>query len=127
MRKQIIMDEEKKILIVEDEKVIALDLQKTISYFGYSVISTVSSGEEALDIIAESKPDLVIMDILLEGDLNGIETGVIISERYKTPIIYITAYAKEILLRSKITESSTYLVKPFDEAKLKEKIDAVLK
>jgi two-component system, response regulator PdtaR len=67
------------------------------------------------------------MDILLAGDLNGIETGVIIAERYKITIIYITAYAKEILLRSKITESSAFLVKPFDENELKKKIEEVLK
>ncbi len=121
------MDEQRQILIVEDEKVIAMDLQRTISKFGYHVLSTVSSGEEALNLMAKNKPNLVIMDILLEGDLDGIETGVIISEKYKTPIIYITAYAKEILLRSKITESSTFLVKPFEESELKEKIKEVLK
>jgi len=121
------MEEGRKILIVEDEQVIAMDLQKTISNFGYNVLSTVSSGEEALRLMAENKPNLVIMDILLEGDLNGIETGVIISERYNIPIIYITAYAKEILLRSKITESSTFLVKPFNENELREKIATVLK
>jgi two-component system, LytTR family, response regulator len=121
------MESERKILIVEDEKVIALDLQKTISQFGYSVVSTVSSGEEALDVMVANRPNLIIMDILLAGDLNGIETGVIVSERYKIPIIYITAYAKEILLRSKITESSTFLVKPFNENELKEKIEAVLR
>ncbi len=121
------MKDARKILIVEDEKVIAMDLMKTISHFGYSVLPTASSGEEALDIMAENKPNLVIMDILLAGDLNGIETGVIVSERYNIPIIYITAYAKEILLRSKITESSPFLVKPFNENELKEKIEAALK
>lgn len=121
------MGGDRKILIVEDEKVIAMDLQKTISNFGYDILSTVSSGEEAIQLMAKNKPNLVIMDILLEGDLNGIETGVIISERYKVPIIYITAYAKEILLRSKVTESSTFLVKPFDESELHKKIEEVLK
>lgn len=121
------MDGDRKILIVEDEKVIAMDLQKTISNFGYNVLSTVSSGEEAIKLMANDKPSLVILDILLEGDLNGIETGVIISERYKIPIIYITAYAKEILLRSKITESSAFLVKPFDESELQKKIEEVLR
>lgn len=121
------MVEDKKILIVEDEQVIAMDLQKTISHFGYNVLSAVSSGEEALRFMADNKPNLVIMDILLEGDLDGIETGVIISERYHIPIIYITAYAKEILLRSKITESSTFLVKPFNESELQKKIEEVLK
>ena len=120
------MEEVKNILIVEDEQVIAMDLKKTISNFGYNVLSTVSSGEEALDFIAANKPNLVIMDILLSGDLNGIETGVIMSERFKVPIIYITAYAKEILLRSKITESSTFLVKPFNESELQKKIEDVL-
>ncbi|MEJ2614905.1 MAG: response regulator [Ignavibacteriaceae bacterium] len=120
------MEEEKNILIVEDEQVIAMDLKKTISNFGYNVLSTVSSGEEALNFMTGNKPNLVIMDILLAGDLNGIETGVIMSERFNVPIIYITAYAKEILLRSKITESSTYLVKPFDESELQKKIEKVL-
>ena len=120
------MEEEKNILIVEDEEVIAMDLKKTISNFGYNVLSTVSSGEEALNFMADNKPNLVIMDILLAGDLNGIETGVIMSERFEVPIIYITAYAKEILLRSKITESSTFLVKPFNESELRKKIEQVL-
>lgn len=121
------MEEEKNILIVEDEEVIAMDLKKTISNFGYNVLSTVSSGEEALNFMADNKPNLVIMDILLAGDLNGIETGVIMSERFEVPIIYITAYAKEILLRSKITESSTFLVKPFNESELQKKIEGVLR
>lgn len=120
------MEDPKKILIVENETVIALDIKRTVIQLGYSVISAVSRGEEALSIINENKPDVVVMDILLDGDLNGIETGVIISEKYKIPIIYITAYAKEILLRSKITESSVYLVKPFDEEELAEKIKEVL-
>ena len=120
------MEEEKNILIVEDEQVIAMDLKNTISNFGYNVLSTVCSGEEALDFMAANKPNLVIMDILLSGDLNGIETGVIMSERFNVPIIYITAYAKEILLRSKITESSTFLVKPFNESELQKKIEDVL-
>ncbi len=120
------MEQGRKILIVEDEQVIAMDLKKTISDFGYNVLSTVSSGEDALSFMTTNKPNLVIMDILLAGDLNGIETGVIMSERYNVPIIYITAYAKEILLRSKITESSTFLVKPFNESELQKKIEKVL-
>ena len=120
------MEDQKQILIVENETVIALDIKKTLLKYGYSVISTVSSGEEALTIVEENRPHLVIMDILLDGDLNGIETGVIIHEKYKIPIIYITAYAKEILLKSKITESSVYLVKPFDEEELADKIKGVL-
>ena len=120
------MEEDRKILIVEDEQVIAMDLEKTILNFGYNVLSTVSSGEEALNFMKSNKPNLVILDILLAGDLNGIETGVIISERFNIPIIYITAYAKEILLRSKITESSAFLVKPFNESELHKKIEEVL-
>ena len=83
------MEDPKKILIVENETVIALDIKRTVIQLGYSVISAVSRGEEALSIINENKPDVVVMDILLDGDLNGIETGVIISEKYKIPIIYI--------------------------------------
>ena len=120
------MEVDRKILIVEDEQVIAMDLEKTILNFGYNVLSTVSSGEEALNFMKSNKPNLVILDILLAGDLNGIETGVIISERFNIPIIYITAYAKEILLRSKITESSAFLVKPFNESELHKKIEEVL-
>ncbi len=86
-----------KIIIVEDEDVVADKLKSRIEDFGHSVSHILSSGEKAIDAIKESEPDLVIMDIMLKGEMDRIETSQIINRDYDIPVIYITAYSDKKL------------------------------
>ncbi|MCK4312318.1 MAG: response regulator [Candidatus Cloacimonetes bacterium] len=108
--------EKKKILIVEDEKVIAQDIKNSLKAYKYSISAIVSSGEEALENIEKLKPDLIIMDIVLSGDLTGVEAAEQIKEKFGTPIIFLTAYADEDTLEGAIAaDPYGYLVKPVRE------------
>ena len=82
-----------KILVVEDEKIVALDLKNRLTRMGYIVPALVTSGEEALDAAAEVDPDLVLMDIKLDGQMDGVAAAQQIKEKYDVPVIYLTAYA----------------------------------
>ena len=107
--------EKAKILIVEDEKVFALHVQKSLKKLGYTFSAQASSGRECLNIAAQMQPDLVLMDISLKGDMDGIETAQQIYTFFDIPVIYLTASSDwETLERAKITDPFGYLVKPFD-------------
>ncbi|WP_420266502.1 response regulator [Candidatus Magnetominusculus dajiuhuensis] len=109
----------KSILVVDDEVVVSLEIKKLLQGWGYRVAGTVSSGEDALQKVEESVPDLVLMDINLRGDIDGIETSKLIKDRYKIPIIYITAYIDyNILKRVEKTNPYGYILKPFNESEL---------
>ncbi len=116
-----------KVLITEDENIIAMDIANTLKRLGYEVVDVLNSGEEAIAKTRELKPDLVLMDIMLSGNLNGIETAKIISGSYKTPIIYLTALTdKETLEKAKVTDPLGYVLKPFDEKTLHSSIEMAL-
>ncbi|MFM6192032.1 MAG: response regulator [Planktothrix sp.] len=113
------------ILIVEDELIAAESIARSLRKQGYTVIARINSGEKALEQIAKKCPDLILMDIHLRGDLDGVETAKRIREQYQIPIIYITAYSDSSTIeRTKETNPSGYLVKPF---KSQEVIDIVEK
>lgn len=115
------------ILIVEDERIVAEDIQTSLKELGYSVAGIVSSGEEALKKAAAEHPDLVLMDIMLKGEMNGTEAAEQIRSLYNIPIIYLTAYADEnVLARAKITEPFGYIVKPFEDMELNSSIEIAL-
>lgn len=117
----------KTILVVEDEGIEALDIQQRLTSMGYHVPEIALSGEEAVARAAEIKPDLVIMDIMLRGDLDGIAAAQRIRDTLDIPIIYLTAYADEATLqRAKITEPYGYIVKPFKQRELHITIDVGL-
>lgn len=119
--------QKKKILIVEDEGIVALDLQNTLEKLGYEVTATAISGEEALDKAEKLTPDLVLMDIMLQGDMDGIETTSLMRSRFDVPVVYLTAYAdEEKLERAKITEPFGYMVKPFQQNTLHTTIEMAL-
>ncbi|MCD6177152.1 MAG: response regulator, partial [Candidatus Cloacimonetes bacterium] len=109
----------KRLLIVEDERFIAEDLKRILMQFDYNVIDIISYGEYVIERYEKLKPDLILMDIMLAGELNGIEVASKIKEKYNVPIIYLTAYANEPILNSaKVTEPFGYLIKPFEEHEL---------
>jgi PAS domain S-box-containing protein len=108
-----------KILIVEDEAIVAESLHDQLEMLGYSVFGMASSGERALELLEDGLPDLVMMDIMLAGEMDGIATAQEIFHRYRLPVIYLTAYSDpETLKRAKVTEPFGYLVKPYKEREL---------
>jgi PAS domain S-box-containing protein len=107
------------ILIVEDSSIVAFHLQKTLEREGYRVVGTEPSGEAALLLVEKNKPDLVLMDIMLNGRMDGIETARTIRSRFTIPVIYITALTdRETIQRAKITEPFGYVTKPFEDREI---------
>ncbi len=114
----------KKILIVEDEIIIAESIKSALRKFGYDVSGIVSFGEDAVEIAREFHPDLVLMDIQLEGKMNGIEAADIIHSKYDYPIIFLTAQSDEKTIKdASITNPLGYILKPFKENELKVTIE----
>lgn len=115
------------ILIVEDELIVAKDIQNRLTKFGYGVVAVVSSGSDAVKKAVENNPDLVLMDIRLKGDIDGIEAAKIIYKDLNIPIVYLTANADDRTLeRAKATEPFGYILKPFKEKELKTTIEITL-
>jgi PAS domain S-box-containing protein len=115
------------ILVVEDEAIVAEALRSKLQKLGYAVPSTASSGEEAIKKVEENNPDLVLMDIVLQGEMDGIEAAGQISTHYNTPVVYLTSYSDDkMLLRAKITEPFGYIIKPFKERELQVAIEIAL-
>lgn len=112
------------IFIVEDESIVAKDIQNSLNKLGYNVIGSANNGKDAIEKITELMPDLVLMDIMIKGPLNGIEVSEKIKEHMNIPIIFLTAYADEgTLSRAKITEPYGYILKPFKEIDLHSTIE----
>jgi eukaryotic-like serine/threonine-protein kinase len=115
------------ILIVEDEAIIARDLEVRLRGLGYEIRGIASSGREAIDILTNERADLVLMDIVLAGDMDGIETAGVIRQGWSIPIIYLTAYTDEAtLLRAKLTKPYGYIAKPYTEPELRANIEVAL-
>jgi PAS domain S-box-containing protein len=116
-----------RILIVEDEGIEALDMQYRLKCLGYPTSVVVATGEEAVSAAGEKCPDLVLMDIMLQGEIDGVTAAEQIRALCDIPVIYVTAYADEATLqRVKITEPHGYIVKPFHDRELHIAIDMAL-
>ena len=116
-----------KILIVEDEAIVAKAIQLSLKSYGYDAAGIASAGLEAIQKTAEMKPDLVLMDIVLKGDMDGIAAAKQIHDRFDIPVVYLTAYTdSETIERAKITEPFGYITKPFDEKQLHTNIEMAL-
>ncbi len=116
-----------KILVVEDERVVARDLQKSLTDLGYQVPHTCASGEQAIRLAGDERPDLVLMDIRIQGERDGIETAAVLRERFGVPVVYLSAFAdRETIDRAKRTEPYGYLVKPVKEGPLRCAIEIAL-
>ena len=116
-----------KILIVENEGIVAMDLKSRLQNLGYDVPDIALSGEEAVKKAREIQPDLALMDIMLKGDMDGIEAADIIRVSCDIPIIFLTAFLDEVLLRrASITEPYGYILKPFDGRELNATIEMAL-
>ena len=116
-----------RILITEDELVVAEDLRRKLVVMGHHVVGSAGSGEEAVQMTRELKPDLVLMDIRLRGRIDGIEAAFWISELTSTPIIYITAYTHRFFERPDAMRApGICLAKPFTTTDLQTAIDVTL-
>ncbi|RME68421.1 MAG: response regulator [Verrucomicrobia bacterium] len=104
------------VFIVEDERLVAEDLRDSLTAVGYDVVGMAGDGETAVDRVGELQPDVVLMDIHLDGDMDGIATARAIRSRYGTPVVYLTAFANDQTLeRARETDAFGFIVKPFQE------------
>ncbi|MCG8481000.1 MAG: EAL domain-containing protein [Spirochaetales bacterium] len=118
---------EARVLIVEDEKIIALDLQRRLEKFGYDVVGLASTADEAIHAAERHQPDIILMDIMLNGERDGVDAAVVIKEQSDVPIVFLTAYADERTVeRAKKAEPVGYVLKPFKERELQTTIDIAL-
>ncbi len=116
----------KRIGIVEDEGIVAMDIKNSLISLGYEVPFTVDSGEKALQKLGEVEIDMLLMDIIIKGNMDGITTSKAVREKYSFPIIFLTAFEDGATIE-RITRANAdgFLIKPFEDIKLKEVIDSV--
>ena len=116
-----------KILIVEDEAIIAMDLKSRLEQMGYTVLAQVNSAEKALELAEQELPDLVLMDIVLKGKMDGIEAADIIHSRWRIPVVFCTAYAdRDRLERAKLVYPFGYMLKPFKDNDIRVTVEMAL-
>ena len=116
-----------KILIVEDDVIIGEDIKKSVRNIGHEIVDFVPSGEQALERAEKLRPDLVLMDIVLRGRLNGIETAEQIHKQFQIPIVFLTAYADKITMsRAQRANPYGYILKPFEDEELKSVLEQAI-
>ncbi len=121
------MQKPARILVVEDEAIVAADVRRSLIDMGYEVPDTASSGKEAIACATQMRLDLALMDIHIKGELDGIQTAEILRERFRVPVIYVTAYADEVTVeRAKKTEPLGYLLKPIKVLELRSAVEVGL-
>jgi CheY-like chemotaxis protein len=108
-----------RILIVEDERIVATDLRQRLTSVGYTVVGMAATGDEAIRMVEETSPDLVLMDITLKGDMDGVQAATAILGRCEIPVLYLTANADSgTLERAKTTGPFGYILKPSTSLRL---------
>lgn len=115
------------ILVVEDESIVAKDIQQSLKKLGYEVLGVCATGEDAMEKAEQTKPSLILMDIMLKGDVSGIEAADYVRQKLNIPVVFLTAYAdSSTLSKAKITEPYGYIIKPFKEIDLQTNIEIAL-
>jgi two-component system, LytTR family, response regulator LytT len=115
------------VLVVEDESIVSKDIQQSLTKLGYNVVGSASTGEKAVALASELRPDIVLMDIMLKGNITGIDAAAEIKKNEGIPVIFLTAYADEsTLAKAKVTEPYGYIIKPFKEIDLHTSIEMAL-
>lgn len=110
-----------KILVVEDEALIALDIKEKLIELGFLVPMTVDNGEDAIKYAEEIRPDIILMDIVLKGEMDGIDAAKQIKDKFNIPSLFLTAYNNSTMIeRAMKLNPAGYLLKPFDDSKLQE-------
>lgn len=117
----------KKILIVEDEAIVAMSLQHTLEHLGYAVVGVAMRGSDAIRIARDTWPDLILMDIRIQGPMDGIQTAEKINAIYDIPVIFLTAYSDDnTLYRAILSRSYGFLIKPFNDRELYTNIEMAI-
>ncbi len=115
------------ILVTEDESIVRKDIEMRLKKLGYNIVGTADTGLKAIDIAKEKKPDLALMDIMLKGDMTGIEAAAEIKTFLDIPIIFLTAYSDDKTLeKAKGSEPHAYLLKPFKESDVRTSIEMAI-
>ncbi|MBF0553858.1 MAG: response regulator [Nitrospirae bacterium] len=108
-----------RILVVEDESIVAMSIKDKLLDLGFTVTGIASTGEDAIKKVEEAPPDLILMDIVLKGELDGVGTASIIHSRFDIPVVYLTAFSDDnTLAKAKHTKPYGYILKPFEEREL---------
>jgi CheY-like chemotaxis protein len=116
------------IMVVEDEGVVSIDIQNMLRNAGYEIAAVAFRGEDAVKKAAESNPDLVLMDIGLKGELDGIEAARKIRDNLQIPVVFLTGFADEATMaRAQEVNPSGFIIKPISEEELKNTLDEILK
>lgn len=115
-----------RVLIVEDNAIISAHLGKMLERFGYEVPAILASGEEAIQSVEKVQPDVILMDVRLRGDLNGVETGQEIYERLGIPIVFLSAFSFTSLTQLDPSAPFVYLNKPVHEVELQKAVEKVI-
>ena len=117
----------KRVFIVEDEGIVAADLADRLDQLGYDAAGQAASGEMAIKKIGATLPDLILMDIILQGNMDGVEVAEEVQKLYKIPVVYLTSHADEATMqRARITGPFGYVLKPFEERELHMAIEIAL-
>ena len=115
------------VLVVEDESIVSKDIQHSLKKLGYNVVGAAATGEQAVKLAVETQPDIILMDIMLKGEMNGIEAATHIRTETNIPVIFLTAYADESTLnKAKVTQPYGYIIKPFKEIDIHTSIEMAL-
>ncbi|MBK6540242.1 MAG: response regulator [Flavobacteriales bacterium] len=115
------------VLVVEDESIVSKDIQHSLKKLGYNVVGAASTGEQAVKLAVDTQPDIILMDIMLKGEMNGIEAATQIRQETNIPVIFLTAYADESTLsKAKVTQPYGYIIKPFKEIDIHTSIEMAL-
>lgn len=115
------------VLVVEDESIVSKDIQLSLKKLGYHVVGAASTGAQAVELALEHRPDIILMDIMLKGEMNGIEAATKIRSEANIPVIFLTAYADESTLsKAKVTQPYGYIIKPFKEIDIHTSIEMAL-
>ena len=120
------MREKMKVMVVEDDAIIGMDIEHRVRRLGYEVTGVADTAEEAIELAADTKPDIALMDIRLRGDIDGIDTARMLKEQFSLPVIFITAYS-DLKMRSRALDLNPlgYIVKPIREVELKNTLEEV--
>jgi len=118
------MREKMKVMVVEDDAIIGMDIEHRVRRLGYEVTGVADNAEEAVELAADTKPDIALMDIRLRGDIDGIDTARMLKEQFSLPVIFITAYS-DLKMRSRALDLNPagYIVKPIREVELKNTLE----
>jgi CheY-like chemotaxis protein len=118
---------QKKILIVEDDDVLAKIISWRLANLGYPVCGRAASGAEAMELVVKERPDLVLMDINIRGDIDGVETTTMIKKAFKVPVVYLTSHSDgPTVERAKATRPDGFVLKPFGDNELRIAIEMAL-